>query len=56
MLRLDLYKLLLSDLDGTLRAFGGGVSPAVKQAVQDAMRAGCRFSLATGRVLQSVLQ
>jgi len=50
-----LYKLLLSDLDGTLRVFSGGISPAVKDATQRAMRAGCRFTLATGRVLQSAL-
>jgi len=50
-----MYKLIISDLDGTLQGFGGAVSPAVKDAIHAAIQAGCRFTLATGRILQSVL-
>jgi Cof subfamily protein (haloacid dehalogenase superfamily) len=50
-----LFKLLLSDLDGTLRGFHDPISPAVKSALREAAASGVRITLATGRILQSVL-
>ena len=49
-----MYRLIISDLDGTLRPYDGQLSVATKDAAAQAMNAGCRFTLATGRVPQSV--
>lgn len=50
-----MYRLLLSDLDGTLRGFHVPISPAVKCALREAAASGVWVTLATGRILQSVL-
>jgi hydroxymethylpyrimidine pyrophosphatase-like HAD family hydrolase len=43
------YKMVVSDIDGTLLNSKSVLSPAVRAAVADARRAGIIFTLATGR-------
>lgn len=50
-----MYKLLVSDLDGTLVDYDGTISPRVKGAVRRAMDKGVRVTLATGRIFQVTL-
>ena len=50
-----MYKLLVSDLDGTLVDHDSIISPRVKDAVQRAMDKGVRVTLATGRIFQVTL-
>lgn len=50
-----MYKLVVSDLDGTLLDHEGIISPRVKCAVRRAMDEGVRVTLATGRVFQVTL-
>jgi len=45
------YDLLVIDLDGTLLDPGGDISPANRQAVRRARRAGVQVVIATGRAL-----
>jgi len=50
-----LYRLLLSDLDGTLCPYGADIPIGVKESFAKLMQHGLQVTLATGRVLQSVL-
>jgi hypothetical protein len=46
------YKLIAIDLDGTVINQDGKIIPSAKIAVQDALRAGIKVTLATGRMYQ----
>jgi hypothetical protein len=43
------YRLLVLDIDGTLTASNGRISPQVREAVRAAVSSGCLVTLATGR-------
>jgi Cof subfamily protein (haloacid dehalogenase superfamily) len=47
------YRLLVADLDGTVRSRTRGVTPAVRAAVAGAQAMGVRVSIATGRMWPS---
>jgi hypothetical protein len=49
------YKLIASDLDGTLMGEDAIISPRVKDAVRRTMGKGVRFTIATGRTFGSAL-
>ncbi len=48
------YKLIASDIDGTLLKDNGEMSPAVRSAIFKAVERGVIFTLATGRPIQGV--
>jgi len=49
------YRLIAADVDGTLVDDRRQIPPAVREALADARAAGCRVTLATGRMYASVL-
>ena len=49
------YKLIATDLDGTLIGEDAIISPRVKDAVRQAMEKGVKFTIATGRTFDSAL-
>lgn len=49
------YRLIAADVDGTLVDDRRQIPPAVREALADALAAGCRLTLATGRMYPSVL-
>ena len=51
MVRIDMYKLVVLDVDGTLLAPDGTVQPRVYDTVHTTRLAGCKITLATGRFL-----
>lgn len=49
------YRLIAADVDGTLVDDRRQIPPAVREALAEARAAGCRLTLATGRMYASVL-
>ena len=49
-----MYRLIVCDLDGTLRAFGGPVRAAVRDTMQAVVDAGAWITIGTGRGLQTL--
>lgn len=49
------YRLIAADVDGTLVDDRRRIPPAVREALAEARAAGCRVTLATGRMYASVL-
>ncbi|MGH7395265.1 MAG: HAD family hydrolase, partial [Candidatus Methylomirabilales bacterium] len=49
------YRLIAADVDGTLVDDRRQIPPAVREALAEARAAGCRLTLATGRMYPSVL-
>ncbi len=49
------YKLIAADLDGTLMGEDAVIPPRVKEAVRRAIEKGAKFTIATGRALDSTL-
>lgn len=49
------YRLIAADVDGTLVDDRRQIPPAVREALAEARAAGCRLTLATGRMYTSVL-
>jgi len=49
------YKLIATDLDGTLMGEDAIISPKVKDAVRRAMERGVKFTIATGRAFGSAI-
>ena len=50
------YKLLALDIDGTLVNSEGKITPRVKQAIRQAVDAGCHVMLATGRFYRGMIK
>lgn len=49
------YKLIVSDIDGTLISSRGEISSRTKELVKIYQKKGGKFSIATGRMLESIL-
>ena len=50
------YKLLALDIDGTLVNSEGKITPRVRQAIRNAVDAGCHVMLATGRFYRGMIK
>ena len=51
-----MIKLIASDIDGTLVNSEGKITPRVRQAIRNAVDAGCQVMLATGRFYRGMIK